>query len=226
MECKHCGSEENYCLKKVPIFANLTHEEMYELSKTIVQRQYKKGEILYLEGEKAENLYIINEGMVKIYKVSESGKEQIIRLLSVGDFIGEVSIFTNSISTNTAETTKNTKICVLNVKDLKRIINEKPSISIKIIQELGSRLEKTEELIEAIKLMSVEKRLAKVLLDMAEGNNTIHLYMSKKDLASHIGISQETLSRKLTSFQNNGWIDQQGQRNIFIKDKDALENIQ
>lgn len=223
---KHCiHLEDDYCIKRVPIFSNLTIEEMDEISKIIVHKSYKKGEIIYFAGEVIDNLYIINNGKVKITKISETGKEQIIRILSMGDFIEELSIFTESLSTNNVEAVEDTTMCIVNGSNIKRIIENKPSIALKIIQELGKRLEKTEGLMESIGLYSVEQRVVQMLLEMANEKNIVDLSISKKDLASYIGISQETLSRKLSYLQNQGWIEQKGQRKIIIKNRNSLENI-
>jgi CRP/FNR family transcriptional regulator len=75
-------------------------------------------------------------------------------------------------------------------------------------------------------IQDVEQRVADTLLKLAGGSSFIELDISKKDLASHIGMSQETLSRKLSSFQSMGWIKQEGQRKIIILNKEALENAQ
>jgi CRP/FNR family transcriptional regulator len=223
---KHCSHlEDDYCIKKVPIFSNLTSEEMDEISKTIIHKSYKKGEIIYFAGDKIENLYIINNGKVKITKISETGKEQIIRILSMGDFIEELSIFTKSISTKNVEAIEDTIMCIVSGTNMKRIIDNKPSIALKIMQELGKRLEKTEKLMETIGLFSVEKRVIQMLLEMADENDIVNLSISKKDLATYIGMSQETLSRKLSYFQSQGWIEQKGQRKIIIKNRNTLENI-
>lgn len=221
--CRHI--EGDSCIRKVPIFASLSDQEMLEVSKTIQQKKYKKGEIIYLEGEKIEKLFIINSGQLKIYNIAESGREQIIRILFPGDFIDELSIFTNSPANNIAEAIKDTTMCMIAGEDLEKIMRRKPAIALKVIQELGKRLEKAERLIQSIGLKSVGKRIADILLDMANEKDTVHLAITRKDLASHIGMSQETLSRKLSFFQNLGWIVQQGQREIIIKDKKALKNI-
>ena len=221
--CHH--PHEEYCLKRVPIFNNLLEEEMKEISKILIHRTYKKGEMIYLSGEEIESLYIINKGKVKITKSSESGKEQIIRILSVGDFINELSVFTRTLSNNNVEAIEETTMCILSARDLQKIIEKNPGIAIKIMQELGERLEKTEKLIESIGLMSVEERIASAILEFSKGGSVVKLPISKKDLASYIGTSQESLSRKLTQFQNNGWIKQEGQRKIIILNRKALEEI-
>jgi CRP/FNR family transcriptional regulator, anaerobic regulatory protein len=224
--CLSCeANHQGNCIKKVPIFSNLTMEEMVEISMTTTQREYKKGESIYLEGEPSENLFVIHKGKVKISKLSEEGKEQIIRILYEGDFMGELSLFTQSPFMNNAEALETTSVCIVNGKELSRLIEKNPSISLKIMKELSSRLENTERLIESIGLGNVEQRVAEILLKMSDDTGVVNLSISKRDLAAHIGMSQETLSRKLSSFQEEGWIRQEGQRKIIIINRASLERI-
>jgi CRP/FNR family transcriptional regulator, anaerobic regulatory protein len=224
--CLSCeANHQGNCIKKVPIFSNLTMEEMVEISMTTTQREYKKGESIYLEGEPSENLFVIHKGKVKISKLSEEGKEQIIRILHEGDFMGELSLFTQSPFMNNAEALETTSVCIVNGKELSRLIEKNPSISLKIMKELSSRLENTERLIESIGLGNVEQRVAEILLKMSDDTGVVNLSISKRDLAAHIGMSQETLSRKLSSFQEEGWIRQEGQRKIIIINKASLDSI-
>jgi CRP/FNR family transcriptional regulator, anaerobic regulatory protein len=224
--CLSCeANHQGNCIKKVPIFSTLTMEEMVEISMTTTQREYKKGESIYLEGEPSENLFVIHKGKVKISKLSEEGKEQIIRILYEGDFMGELSLFTQSPFMNNAEALETTSVCIVNGKELSRLIEKNPSISLKIMKELSSRLENTERLIESIGLGNVEQRVAEILLKMSDDTGVVNLSISKRDLAAHIGMSQETLSRKLSSFQEEGWIRQEGQRKIIIINKASLDSI-
>ncbi len=229
MECHHCENKsenhEKYCIEKVPIFSNLTAEEMAEVAMTIVHRDYKKGETIYIEGDIAEKLFIINIGSVKITKVSEVGIEQIIRILNIGEFMGELSLFNQYPLKNNAEALEKTSLCILDSKKMNELIEKKPSIALKIIKELSVRLEDTENLIESLRLRDVKQRVADILIKLADENNMINLSISKKELAAHIGMSQETLSRKLSKFQEDGLIKQEGQRIIIILDKMALESI-
>lgn len=219
-----CSTEahQKSCIEKVPIFSNLTTEEKMEVSMATTQRKYKKGETIYLEGELSERLFVINTGKVKISKFSEEGKEQVIRILEVGDFMGELSLFTRGTLKNNAEAIESTNVCIMDSKKINDLIEIRPSIAFKIMKELSIRLEKTESLIESLGLKNVGQRVADALLSMADDNNIIKLSTSKKDLASHIGMSQETLSRKLSYFQDEGLIRQEGQRKIIILNRDGL----
>jgi CRP/FNR family transcriptional regulator, anaerobic regulatory protein len=229
MMCHNCfnGSDKNKksCIDKVPIFNSLAFKEMLEVSMTTTQREYEKGEIIYLEGENAEKLFIISTGKVKVVKLSEGGKEQVIRVLGPGDFLGELSLFTHTPLNSNAEAIEPTTVCIVDGKEINRLIEKRPSIALKILKEMSIRLEKAENQIQALTIRDVEQRLADTLVRMVDDNNFVNLTISKKDLASHIGMSQETLSRKLTIFQNKGWIKQEGQRKIKILEKEALENI-
>lgn len=213
------------CVEKVPIFNNLDRSEMKEIASIINHRNYKKGELVYIAGDEDRNLYIINSGRIKISRISSSGKEQFIRVLSSGEFMGELSIFKPSTTMDNAECLEDTNMCVINNKDLKRILEKYPLISLKIMEELSKRLERAESLIENINLRSVEERLADILLELSDSDGKVELNITKRDLASQIGMSSETLSRKLSAFQELGIIELKGHRIINILNIRALEKI-
>jgi len=209
----------------VPIFSSLSWDEIREVANITGNLEFKKGDIIFLAGDKIDKLYVINEGRVKISKISEDGKEQIIRILEPGDFMGELSLFKQSPLNNNAEALEPTVMCIIEGEKIKDIIYKNPGISIKIMEELSIRLEKSDKLIERLVLHDVESRVADILLSMLDADGNINLTISKKDLASHIGMSQETLSRKLSHFQAMGWIKQIGQRKISVLDHKSLKDI-
>lgn len=224
MNCTCC--EEESCVERVPIFSNLDGEEMKEITSIINHKEFKKGELIYMAGEKGGSLYVINSGKVKITRITISGKEQVIRILEAGEFMGELSIFKSSPLMDNAEALTDATICIIDERDFKNLLKKYPLISFKIMEELSERLERAESLIENINLSSVEKRLADILLELSDRDGRVNLNLSKKDLASQIGMSSETLSRKLSAFQELGIIRLKGQRNIDILNFSALEEIQ
>lgn len=227
MKCEHIIENETdkSCIEQVPIFYGLSKEEISEIASITSGRLLKKGEMIFLAGDKSEDLYVIHTGLVKISRISQEGKEQIIRIAGPGDFIGELSLFNHSTSRNNAEVIEPASVCIIEGKKIKQIIYKLPNISLKILEELSERIENAENLIEHLGIHDVEQRIAETLSSMADENNLVNLSMSKKDLAAHIGTSQETLSRKLSSFQNKGWIKMIGQRKIQILDPFSLRNI-
>lgn len=221
-----CGhKDQKTCIEIVPIFSNLTLEEMLEVESTTIVKNYEKGDIIYSAGEIGNKLYVPHKGRIKISRISANGKEQVIRIVEPGDFMGELSLFSSIPLQEDAEVLEKTTMCIIEGKKLKILMEKYPSIAFKVMEELSKRLEKAENLIEDINLHTVEQRLAAALLKMANDKNEVILNMTKGDFASQIGMSQETLSRKLTAFQDQGFIKQEGNKKIIILDADSLEEL-
>lgn len=226
MQCSCFNKHGRNCIEIVPIFSNLNHDEMLEIASITTDRTFDKGEMVYKAGDQSEKLYVIHTGKVKIIRFTESGKEQVIRVLGPGEFLGELSLFSNQPMQDYGEVIEKANMCVIEGNKLKELMGKYPSIGLKVMEELSKRLHKAENLIENINHNSVEKRLANTLLDLADDKGIINLQISKKDLASKIGMTRETLSRRLSSFQDEGIIELVGHRKIIILDEDALHNIE
>lgn len=225
MECNCFKREGKNCIEIVPIFSNLTGEEMLEVANITSEKTYEKGEMIYMAGHRGDKLYVIHSGKVKISRISDTGKEQVIRVLGSGEFMGELSLFSSSSLKDNGQALSKVIMCVIQADKLNGLMKKYPEISIKIVEELSKRLENVESLIENISIHTVERRIADILLDFANENAEVKLNMSRGDLASHIGMSGETLSRKLRHFEEQGWIKLIGHRRIIILNQSALEAI-
>lgn len=214
-----------YCMHKVPIFKNLTSEEMDELTPLLIHLEFNRGEELFHPGEKSDQLYIINEGKIKISRISVEGKEQVISVLEVGDFIGEKAIFNDEETTDHATALEFSKICVIKRDDLLKHMEKNPKTSIKIVQALSQKLTDAEQLVEWVSIRSAEWRLAKTLLDYMDFNNIFTFTSTKALFASQVGMTQETLSRKLSDFKSSGYIEIISTKKIKVLNVKELENI-
>ncbi len=221
--CKH--EEHRSCIARVPIFNHLATEQMDEIMDTVRVGRYAKGEVLYRAGELADSLYILSSGKVKIYRLSESGKEQIVRILTAGDFTGELALFKVSAHEAYAEALEDTEVCMIVRSELQDFLIKYPSISIAILAEFSHRLETSEKQTTRVSIETVETRLAFYLAECIDGeqqSSVIELPMSRKDLASYLGTTAETLSRNLTKLEENGYIRQLPGRKIEILDLEGL----
>ncbi|HCA28944.1 MAG TPA: Crp/Fnr family transcriptional regulator [Ruminococcaceae bacterium] len=226
MGCCHHHNSHDSCIKSVPIFNSLTDEEMLEVAHITKAKTFEKGEMVYMSGDKHGTLFVLHTGRVKITRLGASGKEQVIRMIGPGEFMGELSLFRSLPFADNAQVLETSTMCIIEGARLKELMAKYSSIAFKVMDELSRRLEKAETLIESINLNTVEQRLAQALLSLSEGKKEIVLNMTKGDFASHLGMSQETLSRKLTAFQGGGLIELIGQRKIKIKNRMGLEEIQ
>lgn len=213
------------CLAKVPIFSHLSEVDQASIVDLIKVRKTKKNEIIYNSGQQNPYLYVLHEGKIKISRYNENGDEQVVRILLPGDFIGQNALFNNKPSTDFAISLEDSALCVLSGEKLKKHMEKHPAISMQIISELTKRLLDAENKMEQFNLSSVEQRLAKSILDFSENQHSFTLPISKVNWASLLGMSSETLSRKLREFKESGVIELKGQRGIKVLNKSFLKNL-
>ena len=221
---KGCNHQDR-CISIVPIFNHLEDEQMDEILNVVHSVTYKKGEFIYRQGESSDSLYIIHSGKVRIYRLSESGKEQVLRILNPGDFTGELALFKEGTHETYAEAMVDSSICLINRDDLQQFLMKYPSISLRILSEFSNRLEQTEKQTARFAMEKVETRIALFFadcMDKESKSNAIELPMSRKDLASYLGTTPETLSRKITELEKDGYIKQRSNKIIEIIDLDEL----
>ncbi|WP_338471119.1 Crp/Fnr family transcriptional regulator [Niallia sp. XMNu-256] len=225
--CIHhnCNRSHKACVSLVPIFNHLEPVQMDEIMKTVHSASFKKGEIIYHAGDESDSLYIVNKGKIRIYRLSESGKEQLVRMLQPGDFTGELALFQNGVHEAYAEAIIDTDVCLIKRGDLQEFLLKYPSISLKILTEFSNRLQQAEKQTTVNATEKVETRLALFLVECSERNDGAHefvLPMSKKDLASYLGTTPETISRRLTDLEEQRLIKQKPKKRIEILDLDGL----
>lgn len=226
IDCDHHtdGETQKACVALVPIFNHLSAEQMDEVMEVVQSRAFKKGEMMYRATDDSDSLYIVHRGQIKIYRLSESGREQLVRILNPGDFTGELALFKEAEHEAYAEAMSESKVCMIHRDDLQRLLLKYPTIALEVLTEFSHRLETAEKQTASIATEKVDTRLALFLVEClppGEGRK-IELPMSRKDLASYLGTTPETISRKLTEFEAAGFITQQGQRKITVLDADGL----
>ncbi|MBM4761633.1 Crp/Fnr family transcriptional regulator [Bacillus sp. B15-48] len=231
--CSRCLNYGDHgpCAKKVPIFGSLSDLDMVKLTGMISHKQFKKGQALINEGEKSDKLFIINQGQVKLSKFTVNGKEQILDIMTCGDFFGELNLFHHDeVSNFTAYAIEETEICQLTKDDIDRVMAANPDIAIKLLKEVTKRLAHTENLAQNLATKDPEVRIAQMLLEFCQkfgtekgGGVLIHLPITREEIASYVGVTRETISRKLSKFEDLGLISLTGNKELFIQDQFALK---
>lgn len=224
----HGHSGQSNCVSQVPIFNHLPPEQMEEIRKAAETRSFRKGQSIYRAGDPSDSLYILGSGRVRIFRLSESGKEQLLRIMKPGDFMGELALFSESIHEEFADAMEPTDMCILKRDRFQKILLEYPSVSLRMLSEFSRRLEESERKSARIATETVEARIALYLLDLYEESGKklrVTLPMSKKDLASYLGTTPETISRRLTDMEDSGLIRQHTNKTIEIVDSKGLSLI-
>lgn len=228
--CETCTGK--YCASKAPIFSMLDKEQIGEITSLIIRRKYKKGQIIFFEGDVLDKFYIINRGKIKIYKYTKEGKEQILYILSEGDFMGYLNLLKKSKVEFNAEALEDVGVCILTKDDFDSILKKTPEISLKILENLHDRIVSLEDLVQRLSTKDIEARIAGLLVSFAkdfgekqENKIIIDLPLSREEMANYIGVTRETISRKLTSMQDDGIIELIGNKKVAIKNLEYLKDM-
>lgn len=226
--CSECIRRcDDFCLSRVSIFKNLEGDQKVDVLKKIDHRQYKKGDVIFNEGDNSKTLYFMSSGKIKLYKYTTDGKEQIINVLSDGEFFGEFSILKNTNYRVNARAITDCKICTLTSNEIRDIIAKKPEVSISIMESLAERLSEAESLARSLATNDVEARLAYLLTSLIDKYGVdkkdgieITLPINREDMANYIGVTRETISRKLKKFEHEDIIKIVGNKKIIVLNRE------
>lgn len=228
--CAHCHNK--LCMHKVPIFSNLGHEDLLKIANLIQHREYKKGEPIFSLGDKLDFIVIMNEGTAKAFKYTPEGREQILYVFSEGDFFGEQYLLSNQTAAYTVESLEAVNVCMLSKEHFHQLLTLHPEIAIKIIEQLGTRMNRLEQAMESMGVRNVDSRVASLLLDYSEryGKKVsegilIRLPLSREGMANYLGIARETMSRKLGQLENDCIIRSVSNKSILIIDVPRLIEV-
>lgn len=220
--------EKSRILKKVPFFQDLSNSELSQICRSFTQREFKRGQYIFWEGDPAHCLYVIKEGKVKIVKHSTSGKEMVLEIVTPGDICGGGAIFseTHPASAKAAEKTITFSI---SQQSLFGLLAKYQSLAQGIIIYLGEKLMKAHEMIMALASSKVDKRIAALLLGLSEKHGSpipqgvkINIRLTRQDIADIVGTTVETAIRVMSKLKKQGLIASDSKKIILI-DKERLK---
>lgn len=223
-ECSRC--QHSLCVAKVSIFKRLDRDNLLEIIRLTKHKSYKKGDYLINEGDNSSTLFIINEGIVKLVKNNTLGKEQIIRIQKQGTTIGEYYLFSDYQPYNfSAIALSDLKICCLEKKDMDYLLNKHPHLSKHLLIELSNHLIETQNLVQNLSTLETDSKISFVIKELANhfGTETdsgiiINNPLTREEMANYAGLTRETISRKLSQFSNEGYLEFPNNKTIIIKD--------
>ncbi|HWI54719.1 MAG TPA: Crp/Fnr family transcriptional regulator [Desulfobacteria bacterium] len=214
-------------LKKIPIFAELSEDQLRRLAQVALERQYRKNQIIFGEGDPGEALYFMKTGKIKLTKTTPDGREQILAFRSPGEIFAEVVLFDGGPYPATAEVIEDAKIGIIRNLDIERAIVENVDIAVSLLKIMSKRLRQAQTALKDIALKDVYGRLASTLLKLAAEHGTqlpdglkINLNLTHQDLANMIGTSRESVNRVISEWRKEGILDaQRGEITIFKPQK-------
>lgn len=221
--CEKCALETN------ALFKHLTPEEVEMINFEKDFRQYRRGDVLYQEGNRISGFYCIHKGIIKVFKTGFDGKEQIIRFAKPGEIIAYRSVLSNEPACTSAKVIEDCQVCFIPSEILITLIKSNSAFSLELLKLACHELGEANSFITDIAQKTVRERLAEILLLLMndfglDEQNNLNISLTREELANIVGTATESVIRLLSEFKSDKLVELNG-RKIRILNKRGLEKI-
>lgn len=206
-------------LRKIDIFRDLSHDEIEQIDRQTRMTTVRRGQVIYHQEDRAEGLFLLKRGRVRLSRLSPSGKKLELTVLEPGTFFGELPMLGMRMRNASAEAVDDSLLCVMSEADVERLVLGKPQVGLRMIEMLGRRLAAAEARLEDFAYRSATERVAAALLRLAR--NGVVAGMSHQDLADAVGAYRETVTKILDEFEVAGLVTL-GRKRLEVLDAEAL----
>ncbi len=211
-------------LQSILYFSGVSLAELESISKLVFEKTADRAEMLLLEGAPADNLYFVASGVVKVFKTSVEGKEQILSIVRPGDSFNDISIFDGEPNPVSAQAMGPVLLYVIKRNEMEAIVQTHPQIALNVIKVLVKRMRHLLSLIEDLSFKHVIGRVAKILIEHIGGEMGRGPRLTQQEMAAMAGTVREVVGRSLKELEEAGAIKLDRHR-IIITDKEALQKI-
>ena len=222
-KCDQCIVRQLNSLK------SLNKEELIRISACKTSKIVKKGEVIFEEGEHLNGVFCISDGICKVSKMSDNGRDQIIRLVNKGDILGERSLIGDEISNLKATAVNDMEVCFIPRSEIIKDLQQNTAFSMSVLKDLAASLKSADNITVDMAQKTVKQRLAEILIGLEEKfghdvDNILNIHLSREDIANMAGTATESAIRLLSEFKKKGVINLKG-KNITLVDVNGLKKI-
>jgi CRP/FNR family transcriptional regulator len=210
-------------LKSIPFLACLSEEEFGELERLVIEKHFYKNDVILLEEDTPNFMYIVYSGKVKVVKISVDGKEQIVAIHKKGDFFGEMAILDGKTRSASVIAMEEVQVGLIHRNDFERLLNNTRVLR-EIISILCLRLREALLMFKVLSFADAEQRVRTILTHLStqygvknQRGTLINVRLTHKDIAGYASVSRETVTRLLTRFLEAGEIELHDNKYILLK---------
>lgn len=206
---------QHMLLHQIPLFTTLGEHELAQIARLTLERHYERGDIILLEGESGGALCYVCQGLVKVFKTSPEGREQVLRLIAAGYTFNDVPALDGGPNPASAAAMEASTIYLIPRTSLHKLISSEPAVASAIIQTMAQALRHLVGLVEDLSLRHVTARVAKLLLEQ-ETSTTKRHHLTQQEMAAIVGTAREVVGRALKELEIAGTIEMQQGRAIIV----------
>lgn len=191
--------------RQSPLFASLDEDELKKIAGLATPRRFRKGEFVFLEGDTVSSFHIVQEGRVKVFKQSPSGKEFTVGVFRCGEAFGECAVFCEGPCPASAQALDEAIVLAIRREDFLPFVARNLIIAMRVIGMMAERTKRAHDTLMNMAAERVEQRLARVLLTLSSEYGSA-LPFTKHEIAGMAGTTTETAIRLMSRFQDSGII--------------------
>lgn len=208
---------ENCIIRQLNALKTLDKKELKRISDSKVSKRVKKGEALFEEGEKLNGVFCVRDGVSKLSKLSNNGKDQIVKIATKGEVLGQRSVIAEERTNLSAVALNDMEICFIPKSHLTDSLHHNVNFTHAVLKQMANDLKEADDVIVNMAQKSVPQRLAQALLYLEKNFETddegfLKLTLSRADIANVVGTATELCIRTLTKFKTQGFIATSGKR--------------
>ena len=222
-KCQSCIVKEFNSLK------SLTRDELMRVSSCKTGKFYKKGEVIFEEGETLNGVYCVRDGVCKLTKLSENGKDQVVKLVVKGGLLGKRSLVSEQKTNLSATALNDMEMCFIPKSEIMADLAKNPKFTMDVLREMAGDLKESDDSLVNMAQKPVKQRMADALLYIhdnfgVDANGYLNILLSREDYASIVGTATESAIRILSQFKKEGYISTSG-KHIKIENPTGLKWI-
>ncbi|APY11715.1 Crp/Fnr family transcriptional regulator [Seonamhaeicola sp. S2-3] len=224
------GKCEQCIIKQFNSLKALTKDELVRISACKTSKTIKKGEVIFEEGEMLNGVYCVKDGICKLTKLSENGKDQIVKMVVKGDLLGQRSIISEERSNLQATALNDMEVCFIPKSEILMDLQKNPNFTFNVLKDMAKDLKESDDVIVNMAQKSVRQRLAETLIYIHNSfgvnpDGTLSVLLSREDYANIVGTATESAIRVLSQFKKEDLISTVGKR-IKIEDLEGLKRVE
>lgn len=209
-------SIESAKLRQIPLFATLSVQDIAQVAALTLERCYERNDLILLEGEQDGALCYVDSGLIKVFKTSPTGKEQVLRLVAAGHTFNDVPALDGGPNPASAAAMEPSIVYLIQRTDLRQLMRNQPDVAIAAVQTLASALRHLVELVEDLSLRHVTARVAKLLLEQEGWSPKVWHHLTQQDMAALAGTAREVVGRALKELEVAGAIEMRQGRAVVV----------
>lgn len=208
----------------------MSKEELKRVSDTKTTKIIRKGEAIFAEGDKLNGVFCVRDGVSKLSKLSANGKDQIVKLASKGEVMGQRSVIAEESSNLSAIAVSDMEVCFIPKEGIVDVLHQNPNFTVEVLRHMAHDLREADDVIVNMSQKTVKQRIAEAFLYLRENfgedpDGYLSITLSREDIANVVGTATESCIRIISEFKKNKYIKTSGKRIAVVNEKSLRDMV-